>query len=176
MRRMSDVVEVNVALLAAALDASRLAFESDGFGHVPLWAKRPRHGPPRAHVPQDRAPAGIAARRRVRVLLQRERDIHPAARRQFAEALGEIPGLQGQRAAVLLHQHLEVLLFPHRRRARDLDIHGGEQRRLIAVPERRQREHIVDGRFVDLAKLQHGVDVEARLEILGDSAARRRRR
>src|SRR4029079_15052506 len=82
----------------------------------------------------------------------------------------EIPGLQKERAAILLHLHFEVLLFPDGGRARDFDIDCGKQRSFTAMPEGREREHGVHGCLVDLANLQHRVDIEPGLEILRPEA------
>ena len=88
----------------------------------------------------DGGPRGIAARGRVRVLFQLNAMIHAGAGHEFGGALGEIPRLEHQRPAILAHDHSEVLLLHDGRGPGHFHVERGEQRRRVAVTERRQRE------------------------------------
>src|SRR5262245_10044873 len=71
-------------------------------------------------IPQRRRPAGVASRKRIRVLFQLENDIDPGPWRQFGGAAGEVPGFHPDDPAVLTHRNSGVLLFHPERLAGDL--------------------------------------------------------
>src|ERR1035438_9113165 len=81
--------------------------------------------------------------------------------------MGGIPGLEHQVPPVLPHRNLEVLLLHDGGWRGHFHAERGEQRRRVAVPERRQREDVVDGLLANLAQFEDGVNLQAAQEIVG---------